>query len=66
LTDKYWRKDNLACHSERSEESPTFIEFLTQRIKINYKALSLLLTDKSSPIASFYSYSEEFPFFFSS
>jgi hypothetical protein len=29
LIDKYQRKDNPFCHSERSEESHTFIEFLT-------------------------------------
>jgi len=27
LIDKYQRKDNLICHSERSEESPIFIDF---------------------------------------
>jgi hypothetical protein len=30
--DKYYRKDNLVCHSERSEESLTFIEFLKEEI----------------------------------
>jgi hypothetical protein len=27
---------SIICHSERSEESPAFIEFLTQRIKFLY------------------------------
>jgi len=38
MTVKDWltnirKKDNLICHSERSEESPAFIEFLIQCIK---------------------------------
>jgi molybdopterin adenylyltransferase len=32
LNDKHHRKNNFVCHSERSEESPTFIEFFTRHI----------------------------------
>jgi len=32
LIDRHQKKGNLICHSERSEESHTFIEFLTRRI----------------------------------
>jgi len=33
LVDKYQKKINFICHSERSEESHTFIEFLTLTYK---------------------------------
>jgi hypothetical protein len=32
LNDKHKRNGNLKCHSAAGEESPTFIEFLTQHI----------------------------------
>jgi hypothetical protein len=36
LNGKHQRKDNLICHSERSEESYVFIKFLTRRIIAGY------------------------------
>ena len=35
LNDKHQKNGNLFCHSERSEESPTFIEFLTIQMNSN-------------------------------
>jgi hypothetical protein len=41
LNDKYQRNDNPICHSERSEESHIFVEFLTQRILVIFIKIKL-------------------------